>query len=339
MKWGLIMAVTLKDIAERVGVSKSTVSRVLNGIPKASKETREKIFEVANELNYSPNEVARSLVKKKTNTIGLIISDISNLYFSMVADGIESIAAQKDYSLIISTTGGQEEQELKYIRIFKEKRVDGLIYISGKLPQSCEQALQKLDIPVVVVSRYLHSTLPSVHIDNVQESLKAVQYLIDLGHRNIAMISGDYKDIESGAFRVKGYKKALEKNNIEFKPENVFEGNFKLDSGINAMKKVLKLKPRPTAVFVGNDEMAVGAIKTIKKSGLKVPEDISIIGFDNNIIARVSDPELTTVGQPEKKIGSTAMRMLDKLIRGKELQEINVYLPCQLIKRGSTAPL
>ncbi len=333
------MAVTLKDIAEKVGVSESTVSRVLNGIPKASKETREEIFRVARELNYTPNEVARSLVTKKTNTIGLIISDLSNLYFSMVADGIESIVAQNDYSLIISTTGGKEQEELKYIRIFKEKRVDGLIYISGKMPQSCEQALQNLDIPVVVVSRHIHSDLPSVHIDNVQESIKAVQYLIDLGHRNIAMISGDYKDIESGALRVKGYKKALEKNNIEFDSDLVFEGDFKIDSGIEAMKKILKLKPRPTAVFVGSDEMAVGAIKTIKNAGLKVPDDISIIGFDNNIIARVSDPELTTVGQPESEIGETAMQMLHKLIQGEDVKEINVYLPCKLIKRESTASL
>ncbi len=333
------MAVTLKDIADRVGVSESTVSRVLNGIPKASKETREEIFKVARELNYTPNEVARSLVTKKTNTIGLIISDLSNLYFSMVADGIESIAAQNDYSLIISTTGGKEAQELKYIRIFKEKRVDGLIYISGKMPQSCEQALQNLDIPVVVVSRHIHSNLPSVHINNVQESIKAVQYLIDLGHSNIAMISGDYKDIESGALRVKGYKRALEENNIEFKPELIFEGDFKIDSGIKAMEKILKIKPRPTAVFAGSDEMAVGAIKTIKKAGLKVPEDISVIGFDNNIIARVSEPELTTVGQPESEIGETAMDMLHKLIQGQYVKEINIYLPCKLIKRESTAKL
>ncbi|HMA60148.1 MAG TPA: LacI family DNA-binding transcriptional regulator [Halanaerobiales bacterium] len=331
------MTVTLKDIAEKVGVSESTVSRVLNGIPKASKETREEIFRVARELNYTPNEVARSLVTKKTNTIGLIISDLSNLYFSMVADGIESVVAQNDYSLIISTTGGKEAEELKYIRIFKEKRVDGLIYISGKMPRSCEQALQDLDIPVVVVSRHIHSDLPSVHIDNVQESIKAVQYLIDLGHRNIAMISGDYKDIESGALRVKGYKKALENNNIEFNSDLVFEGDFKIDSGIEAMKEILKLKTRPTAVFVSSDEMAVGAIKTIKKAGLKVPDDISIIGFDNNIIARVSDPELTTVGQPESEIGETAMQMLHKLIQGEDVKEINVYLPCKLIKRESTA--
>jgi LacI family transcriptional regulator len=333
------MAVTLKDIAEKVGVSESTVSRVLNGIPKASKETREEIFKVARELNYTPNEVARSLVTKKTNTIGLIISDLSNLYFSMVADGIESIAAQNDYSLLISTTGGREEEELKYIRIFKEKRVDGLIYISGKMPQSCEKALQNLDIPVVVVSRYLHSNLPSVHIDNVQESLKAVQYLIDLGHKNIAMISGDYKDIESGALRVKGYKKALERNNIEFNTDLVFEGDFKLDSGMKAMKKILKLNPRPTAVFVGSDEMAAGAIKVIKEAGLKVPDDISVIGFDNNIIARVSEPELTTVGQPEKEIGEAAMDMLHKLIQGNEVKDLNIYLPCKLIERESTARL
>lgn len=332
------MAVTLKDIAKRVGVTESTVSRVLNGIPKASEETRREILKVASELNYIPNEVARSLVNKKTNTIGLIISDLSNLYFSTVAGGIENIASQYDYSLIISTTGGSEAQELKYLRIFKEKRVDGLIYISGKMPGSCEEALQKLEMPVVVVSRHIHSNLPSIHIDNVKESKKAVQYLIDRGHKNIAMISGDYKDVESGALRVRGYRKALKENGIEFNPELVFEGDFKINSGIKAMEEILKKDPKPTAVFAGSDEMAVGAIKTIKRAGLNVPEDISIMGFDNNIIAQVSDPELTTIGQPSHKIGELAMEMLSKIIRGEELKETNVYLPCNLIERGSIAP-
>lgn len=331
------MAVTLKDIAEEVGVTESTVSRVLNGIPKASEETRQEILKVARELNYIPNEVARSLVNKRTNTIGLIVSDISNLYFSTVADGIENVASQNDYSLIISTTGGKEAQELKYIRIFKEKRVDGLIFISGKMPSSCEAALQNLEVPVVIVSRHIHSELPSVHIDNVRESMKAVQYLIDRGHKNIAMISGDYKDVESGALRVKGYRKALEENDIEFNPDLIFEGDFKIDSGIKAMEEILKVEPIPTAVFAGSDEMAVGAIKTIKKAGLKVPEDISVIGFDNNIIARVSEPELTTIAQPEHEIGESAMEILNKIIQGEELKEINVYLPCKLIERESAA--
>lgn len=331
------MAVTLKDIAERVGVTESTVSRVLNGIPKASEETRQEILKVASELNYIPNEVARSLVNKKTNTIGLIISDISNLYFSTVADGIENIASQNNYSVIISTTGGNEAQELKYIRIFREKRVDGLIYISGKMPRSCEEALQSIEIPVVIVSRHIHSNLPSIHIDNVKESKKAVQHLIDNGHKNIAMISGVYKDIESGALRVRGYRKALKENGIEFNPDLIFEGDFKIDSGIKAMKEILQIVPRPTAVFAGSDEMAVGAIKTIKKAGLNVPDDISVIGFDNNIIAKVSDPELTTIGQPAHKIGEKAMEMLSKVIKGEGLKETNVYLPCKLIERGSIA--
>ncbi|MFW5736752.1 MAG: LacI family DNA-binding transcriptional regulator, partial [Halanaerobium sp.] len=140
------MAVTLKDIAEKVGVTESTVSRVLNGIPKASKETREEIFQVAADLGYKPNQIARSLVTKKTHTIGLIISDLANTYFARVASGIEKIASKYDYSLIISTTGGDEKEELKYINLLKEKQVDGLLFASGRMPESCKKLLKETEI-------------------------------------------------------------------------------------------------------------------------------------------------------------------------------------------------
>ncbi|SFL53702.1 LacI family DNA-binding transcriptional regulator [Halanaerobium salsuginis] len=329
------MAVTLKDIAEKVGVTESTVSRVLNGIPKASEKTQKKIFKVAAELGYNPNQIARSLVTKETKTIGLIISDLANTYFARVASGIEKIASKYGYSLVISTTGGQENAELKYINLLQEKRVDGLLFASGKMPVSCRKLLIKSEIPTVVVAREVAEELPSVHIDNVKESYRAVEYLIKAGHTKIAMISGSAVDKESGAYRIQGYKKALNDNNLEIKEDLIVEGNFKLASGIRAMNKLLQINKNITAVFAASDEMGVGAIKAIKKAGLKVPHDISVIGFDNNIISLASEPELTTISQPEEKLGQQAMEMLYKVIKEQPLTAHKIYLPCQLIKRNS----
>jgi LacI family transcriptional regulator len=329
------MAVTLKDIAERVGVTESTISRVLNGIPKASKETRDEIFQVAAELGYKPNQIARSLVTKKTHTIGLIISDLSNTYFARVASGIEKIASKYDYSLIISTTGGEENEELKYINLLKEKPVDGILFASGRMPESCKKLLRETEIPTVVVAREVEEALPSVHIDNVKESYRAVKYLINSGHTKIAMISGAANDKESGLYRIQGYKQALNDNNLAIREDLIVEGDFKLQSGIKAMKEILKKDDSITAVFAASDEMGVGAIKAIKKAGLKVPEDISVVGFDNNIISLASDPELSTISQPEEELGWHAMEMLYKVINGENLAEKKIYLPCKFIKRES----
>ncbi len=333
------MAVTLKDIAEKVGVTESTVSRVLNGIPKASKETRKEIFQVAAELGYKPNQIARSLVTKKTHTIGLIISDLSNTYFARVASGIENIASKYDYSLIISTTGGQEKEELKYINLLKEKQVDGILFASGRMPKSCRKLLRETEIPTVVVAREVEEDLPSVHINNVKESYKAVKYLINNGHQKIAMISGNANDKESGLYRIQGYKQALRDNNLKIREELIVEGNFKLKSGIKAMEEILKKDDSITAVFAASDEMGVGAIKAIKKSGLKVPEDISVVGFDNNIISLASDPELTTISQPEEELGWRSMEMLYKVMTGGVLEQKKIYLSCELKKRASVRRL
>lgn len=332
------MAATLKDIAKMAGVSESTVSRVLNGIPKASSETRDKILKIAKELNYYPNEIARSLAKQKTQIIGVITTDISNPYFASVAGGIEMIASQLGYNLIISVTFGKEEEELRYINILKEKKVEGIIFMSGRMPESCEEALLNSGIPTVVVARKVKSSLPSIHIDNIGESYKAVEYLIKLGHRRIAMISGSLNDKESGYHRLLGYKNALDAYEIPFEEELVAEGNFKMESGIEAMNTLLQLKRLPSAVFAGSDAMAVGAIKSIKKAGLSIPEDISVIGFDNNIISQACDPELTTIGQPVDDLGKTAMEMLYKIINGQELKKKTIYLPCELVIRNSTKP-
>ncbi|AZR74901.1 hypothetical protein BBF96_10665 [Anoxybacter fermentans] len=333
------MAITLKDIAKKAGVSESTVSRVLNGIPKASSETRDKILKIAKELGYYPNDVARSLAKQKTHIIGLIVSDIANPYFASVIGGVEEVASLKGYSLIISATGGKEKEELKYIKILKEKKVDGIVFMSGRMPDSCEKALVESEIPTVVVSRKVKSFLPSIHIDNIGESYKAVEYLIKLGHRRIAMISGPCIDKESGYHRLLGYKNALADYDLPFEEELVQEGDFKMDSGRKAMENLLSLKKLPTAVFAASDAMGVGAIKAIKKAGLRVPEDISVIGFDNSIISLACDPELTTIGQPVKDLGRTAMEMLYKIIQGEELERRTIYLPCELIIRGSTKSL
>ncbi|MFW5736832.1 MAG: substrate-binding domain-containing protein, partial [Halanaerobium sp.] len=205
------------------------------------------------------------------------------------------------------------------------------------MPESCKKLLKETEIPTVVVAREVEEDLPSVHIDNVKESYRAVKYLINSGHHKIAMISGNANDKESGLYRIQGYKQALNDNNLKIREDLIVEGNFKLQSGIKAMDEILKRDSSITAVFAASDEMGVGAIKAIKKAGLKVPEDISVIGFDNNIISLACDPELTTISQPEEELGWRSMEMLYKVINGEKLEHKKIYLPCELKKRASVS--
>lgn len=344
------MSVTLKDIADEVEVTPSTVSRVLNGIPRASEETQKEIKRVAKEMNYFPNDMARSLVKQEYNLIGVLLSDISNPYFSKVTSGIENIASEHNYDLLMSSTGGKRDNELKYIDIMNQKQVACLIYVSGKMPKICEKKLNQFSAPVVVISRDVRSDLPVVTIDNEKEAKRATQYLLEHGHKKIAMIAGEIADRESGYKRFKGYRNALQENGIKFREDLVEQGDFTLDSGYQAMKNILsKAKyDLPTAVFAASDAMAAGAIKANKEKGFEIPKDISVIGFDDSIIARTTEPELTTIAQPEKKLGIKAMKLALKMMNSKDelLEEVKYnnsdnrfLLKCELKNRESVFSL
>ncbi|MEW6228219.1 MAG: LacI family DNA-binding transcriptional regulator [Bacillota bacterium] len=327
---------TMKDVARVVGVNESTVSRALNNHPYVHPDTRERVLEAARRLNYRPNTIARSLATSRSYVVGLVISNIANLFFAEVTKGIEEVADANGYSVILCDTARNVAKELKYLDLLASRQADGIIFMSGRLPPDVVAAIKHVKCPVVTISRDgARHGIPTVRINNRAEAARATRYLINLGHRRIGFISGQLDDTESGLPRLEGYRAALEESGIQFDPGIVQEGDFRMESGMRACVKIMEAQPRPTAIFAANDEMAIGAMKTLAQQGLKVPGDVAVVGFDNTAFATVVTPPLTTVAQPLRMLGTSAMEMLLKLIAGQNPTDIETVLGCQLVVRGS----
>ncbi|GIP32897.1 catabolite control protein A [Paenibacillus sp. J2TS4] len=332
------MTVTIYDVAREAGVSMATVSRVVNNNPNVKPQTRKKVFEAIERLGYRPNAVARGLASKKTTTVGVVIPDISNMNFAEVARGIEDIATMYHYNIILCNADKKKDKEIRVINTLLEKQVDGLLFMGGTVTDEHIQAFRTSSVPVVLCATADgNNTIPSVDIDHEKASLDAVKLLIDHGHRKIGMISGTLQDPALGYARYHGYKQALENAGIPFNENYVRVGNYRYESGIEAMKFFLDLEDRPTAVFAATDEMAIGAIHAIQDAGLKVPEDISVISVDNSRIASMVRPQLTSVAQPMYDIGAVSMRLLTKLMNKESTDQNKYVLPHDVIKRQSVA--
>ncbi|GAC41632.1 transcriptional regulator [Paenibacillus popilliae ATCC 14706] len=293
------MTVTIYDVAREAGVSMATVSRVVNNNPNVKPQTRKKVYEAIERLGYRPNAVARGLASKKTTTVGVVIPDISNSIFAEVARGIEDIANMYHYNIILCNADKKKEKEIRVINTLLEKQVDGLVFMGGAVTEDHIQAFRTASVPIVLCATTdEHGSIPSVDIDHEGAAFDAVNTLIRHGHSDIAMISGTFQDPANGFARFQGYKKALESAGIEYKEDLVRIGNYRYESGVEAMKYFLGLKKRPTAIFAATDEMAIGAIHCIQDAGLKVPDDFSVISVDNIRMASMVRPQLTTVAQP-----------------------------------------
>ncbi|MDI3548293.1 MAG: LacI family transcriptional regulator [Halanaerobiales bacterium] len=334
------MAVTIKDIAERAGVSIATVSRVLNDSKPVSPELKRRVLKIIKETEYKPNALARGLIKNQTGLIGVIIPDIGNQTFASLIKGIEGVADQNKFDIIVSNSHGEVEKELEIFDVFREKQLDGIIFSGVVFSEKHRQFFEKYKIPIVIVSQnFPQVELPSVTIDNFRAAYDATTYLIKLGHKRIAMITGPLQDIAAGMDRYRGFRTALKEYGLEEREEYLKEGDFSLNSGYKAMGEILKSEVLPTAVFAACDKMAVGAMNCCFDSGYKVPEDISIVGFDDLEIATAVRPALTTIHQDHKEIGAIAARLLINRIRGEEKGAWNVQPAYKLIKRGSTRKL
>lgn len=316
----------------------ATVSRVVNNNPNVKPQTRKKVFEAIERLGYRPNAVARGLASKKTTTVGVVIPDISNAIFSEVARGIEDIANMYHYNIILCNADKKKDKEIRVINTLLEKQVDGLLFMGGAVTEEHIQAFQTSSVPIVLCATSDESgTIPSVDIDHQKAAFDAVETLIKEGHRDIAMISGTLQDPSNGYARFHGYKNALEAAGLKYDESYVRIGNYRYESGIDAMKYFLELKKRPTAVFAATDEMAIGAIHCIQDAGLKVPQDISVISVDNIRMASMVRPQLTTVAQPMYDIGAVSMRLLTKLMKKETVENTRVVLPHEIITRLSVA--
>lgn len=329
------MKVKIDDVAKKAGVSISTVSRVLNGYEHVSKSSKEKVEKAIKALEYTPSQAARSLASQKSNMIGIIVPDLANQYYAKMITAIEEEASKHDYSIIICNIQENISKELKYMKMLKEMWVDGVVLMHEKINEETKKFLMTCNFPVVLASVKIPGVeLTNINIDDEQAAFDAIEYLVELGHKRIGMITGDLRDYTAGISRLNGYKKALAHYGISIDEAIIQEGHFKFNDGYRIMEKMLMLKDRPTAVFAASDEMAIGAMNCALDMGFNVPEDISFMGFDNIDMARVVRPKLTTVNQPSTLIGQIAIESLLKKMAGESVEE-HIVIKHDLVKSDS----
>lgn len=334
--------VTVYDIAQEADVSVSTVSRVLNGTAPVKQETKDKVLGIVEKYNFQPNALARSLLKKKTGSIGIILPDITNPFFPEVFMGIENKAIDKGYTFFLCNTGGEYSRESEFLSVLMEKQVDGILFLGGRInlvncPDHLAQELLEVNqrVPVVLVNgRLPHDTLTRVYTDETYGAELATRHLIDQGHRDIAFIGGK-TEMSTTADKVEAFRRTMQENGLDVREEWILHEDFSIASGTQLMESLLKMKHRPTAVFCVNDHTAVGAAKAAIHSGFTIPDDISIIGFDNTPMASTMIPELTTVSQESFLLGETAVDILDQRIGRQEAEPKTVITP-KIIEREST---
>lgn len=332
------MDVTIKDIAQRAHVSVSTVSRVLNNKADVHEETKRRVQEIIEELGYSPNSIARGLVLQRTHTIGLLIPDITNPFFPEVARGVENRAKELGYSLIFCDSGNDMQSEKDAIALFRSKQVDGIILSLSLASQAELFRLQSEQFPVVQIDRGIPELrIPTVAVDNVLSAATATGYLIQLGHRRIAHITGDL-GTKTGRDRLQGYRKALASAGIEPEESWIVEGAYDIESGAAGATRLLFGPHRPTAIFAANDLIAMGVYQVALDGGLRIPDDLSVVGHDDIQIAGIVRPGLTTMSQPKYKLGQVGVELLIKEIDSGESTAEEIVLLTELVTRGSAAP-
>ncbi|MFY9558356.1 MAG: LacI family DNA-binding transcriptional regulator [Blastocatellia bacterium] len=328
--------ISIKDIARVAKVSHSTVSRALHNSPLVSHETAERIQQIAREKGYRPSEVARSLVNRRTKTIGVVVTRIADPFIAEVVSGIEEVANDHGYSVFLANSNAHPDREVKVVHSFHERRVDGILVTASRVGALYMPLLAEMRVPTVLINnQHPGEFVHSVMIDNPSASRQAAEHLIQLGHRRIAYI-GDRFGFQSDTERFAGYRRALEVADIQFVPELTAHGDGKAEGGMQAMERLLALPEPPTAVFCYNDMSALGALRAIHSRGWRVPEDISVVGFDDLFIASYTSPALTTISQPMRQMGRMAMEILIKLFSGLN-SKTNIKVQGQLIVRESTS--
>jgi LacI family transcriptional regulator len=328
---------TIKDVAKKAKVSIATVSRVLNNQPGYSEMTKQRVLQVIEEMGYQPNAIARGLINKRTQTIGVLFPNVSSMFSSEVLHGIEYTTHERDHSVVVCNTDKNGKRTMKYLQVLREKQVDGIIFTSEVLTEEYYRALTAMNIPVVLLSTASSQySFPYVKVDDKQAAYDATNYLIKKGHKNIAMISGDEKDPIAGKPRIEGYREALRDFGIPFQENLLVFGDFGYRSGYAAMEKLLRSKAEFTAVFASSDEMAAGVLSAAYQHGIKVPEQLSVIGYDNLQISEMSIPPLTTVAQPLYEMGKLAAEMLLKMIQTKTKVPSQI-LRHEIVERQSVA--
>ncbi|MCM3359271.1 catabolite control protein A [Psychrobacillus sp. MER TA 171] len=328
------MTITIYDVAREANVSMATVSRVVNGNQNVKPATRQKVLAVIERLDYRPNAVARGLASKKTKTVGVIIPDISNVFYAELVRGIEDIATMYRYNIILTNSDQQEEKEVQLLTTLLSKQVDGVVMMSDYISEEMLHEMNRSNVPVVLAGTVEHSnSFPSVNIEYREAAIDAVNRLIQNGHNRIAFISGSISSPINRDFKLAGYEEALENAGIDVDEDLIVGVDNTYDDGLIAWEQLRKLENPPTAFFAGSDELAIGLIHGAQDSGFNVPNDIEIISFENSKLARMVRPQLTSVVLPLYDIGAVSMRLLTKFMNKEKIEEQNVVLPYRIEER------
>jgi DNA-binding LacI/PurR family transcriptional regulator len=331
---------TIKDVAKLAGVSPSTVSRVLADNRRISPATKERVKKIMTELNYHPNMIARSLIKRSSYTLGLILSRstdsaFSNPFFSEIIRGISAVTQQFHYNLMLATAEDYAEEAKQCLRMITEKRVDGVLLLASRVNDALIPELSKNGYPFVVVGRAPDlNKCYSVNNDNIQAAYSAVRHLFNLGHQRIALLNGPEEYILCQD-RYEGYRFAFREYGIENNPAFVKIGSFTQEDGYRLTSELLNMALPPSAIFAVDDLMAIGAYKAIKEKKLRIPEDIALVGFNDDPLASVVEPALTTVRIPIYEMGLAAATMIIGLLQEQEVFPAQRILSSELIIRDS----
>lgn len=329
-------SITIYDVAKKAGVSMATVSRVVNGNPNVKPGTRKKVMEVIDELDYRPNAVARGLASKKTTTVGVIIPDVTNVYFSSLARGIDDVATMYKYNIILANSDGNEEKEIQVFNTLLAKQVDGIIYMGTHLTEKLREQIKRSKTPVVLAGSIDHKNeIVSVHVDYVKAVKEAVNSMLAHGDKRVAFVSGPLDYPINSEYRLKGYKEALDENGIEFDQDLVFETNDSYRAGETLWPALSAA--HADAAFVADDELAAGVLNGAVDAGTEIPSEFEIVTGNDSKLTQIVRPKLSSITQPLYDIGAVAMRCLTKMMN-KEDDDLDktVELQYGFIKRGST---
>ena len=330
------MVATIQDVAKAAGVSKATVSYVINDKPGVSDETRYRVLTIMKDLNFMPNAAARGLAGQSTEMIGLVIPDITDMFYADIVRGVENKANEYGFTLNLCTTHAIPDKERTVTDMFTSGRVDGVILMTYYLDAQYLNKLKQRNVPFVTIDNPIEDDFYSVTVGNEEAGYQATELLLELGHRRIGFIHGATGTMDS-KLRYKGFLKALKERGIKPETRLVNGGDFKRDGGYAAALELLRAQEPPTAIFAANDQMALGVIGAANECGLYVPYDLSVIGVDDIEAAALTDPPLTTIKQPIYEMGSTAAQILTELIKGNKPPSRKITLGTELILRGTCA--